>query len=392
MTRHARSDAGARTPDQRAGLRIASLFSGVGGFELGLEKVGHKAHFLCELDPVAETVLKQRFPGTQLISDVSEVGSLPSETDLVCAGFPCQNLSMAGDKQGINGPKSNLVDHVFRLFDVQPVPWMLLENVYFMLHLGKGQAMEHVVGNLERRRMRWAYRVLNTKGFGLPQRRRRVFLIASRDLDPREVILSDDKVAPNERAAINLALPVGFYWTEGRSGVGLTSDGIPPLKSGSGLGIPSAPAVLFPDGSVETPTIQEAERLQGFPVDWTVAAENINGRLRWRLLGNAVSVPIAEWIGQKLANPRPYDSSSDDRMRAGEPWPMAAWGDENGRFRSKASQDPLGIGSSLNSFARRPWRSLSQKALKGFVSRAESSRLRYPPGFLDALRRCLSRA
>jgi DNA (cytosine-5)-methyltransferase 1 len=307
-----------------------------------LENAGHKTSLFCEVDPVAETVLKHRFPETQLISDVSGLCSLPSQTDLVCAGFPCQNLSMAGDKQGINGPKSNLVDHVFRLLDLQPVPWVLFENVYFMLHLAKGQAMEHVVGNLERRGMRWAYRVLNTRGFGLPQRRRRVFLIASRDLDPREVILSDDKVAPNEPAVTNLALPVGFYWTEGRSGVGLTSDGIPPLKSGSGLGIPSAPAVLFPDGSVETPTIQEAERLQGFPADWTVAAENINGRLRWRLLGNAVSVPIAEWIGRKLANPRPYVSSSDDRLRAGEPWPLAAWGDEGGRFRSKAYQDPLG--------------------------------------------------
>src|SRR5207302_8307018 len=135
---------------------------------------------------------RQQFPGTHLVSDVSELASLLSETDLVCAGFPCQNLSMAGDKSGITGPKSGLVDHVFRLLDAQQVPWVLFENVYFMLHLDGGKAMEHIIGNLERRGMAWAYRVLNTRGFGLPQRRRRVFLIASRDLDPREVILSDN--------------------------------------------------------------------------------------------------------------------------------------------------------------------------------------------------------
>src|ERR1017187_3026068 len=127
---------------RRGGLTIASLFSGVGGFELALEKGGHKAHLLCELDPVAKSVLKQRFPGTQLISDVSELASLPSQTDLVCAGFPCQNLSMAGDKRGIAGPKSSLVDHVFRLLDAQQVSWVLFENVYFMLHLDGGKAME----------------------------------------------------------------------------------------------------------------------------------------------------------------------------------------------------------------------------------------------------------
>lgn len=375
-----------------AGLTIVSLFSGVGGFELGLEKGGHKTHLFCELDPVAKSVLKQRFPGTQLISDVSELASLPSQTDLVCAGFPCQNLSMAGDKRGIAGPKSSLVDHVFRLLDAQPVPWVLFENVYFMLHLDGGKAMEHIIGNLERRGMRWAYRVLNTRGFGVPQRRRRVFLIASRDLDPRDVILSDDSFVCKEPTAISLELPIGFYWTEGRSGVGLTVDGIPPLKSGSGLGIPSAPAVLFPDGSVDTPTIQEAERLQGFPADWTAPAEGMNGRLRWRLLGNAVSVPVAEWIGRKLAHPRTYDSSADKQLRPGEPWPPAAWGDGIGRFRSAATQDPLGVISSLSSFALRPWKPLSARALKGFISRAESSRLKFPTGFLDALRRRLSRA
>src|SRR5258708_4086497 len=350
-------------PIRVAGLNIASLFSGIGGFELGLAKAGHKTHLLCDLDAAAKAVLGQRFPGTEIISDIAELDSLPHNIDLACAGFPCQNLSMAGDKSGIGGSKSSLVDHVFRLLDRRQVRWVLFENVYFMLHLDHGKAMEHIICGLERRKMRWAYRLLNSRWFGLPQRRRRIFLIASRDEDPRGVILSEDSLDTKEPKVSALDLPIGFYWTEGRSGVGLTSDGIPPLKGGSGLGIASAPAVLFPDGSVETPTIQEAERLQGFPADWTVAADQVNGRLRWRLVGNAVSVPIAEWLGKKLTHPREYDPSLDERLQHGEPWPPSAWGDSGGRFRSKATQNPLGADlPSLDSFAVRPWSPLSTRA------------------------------
>ena len=84
----------------------------------------------------------------------------------------------------------------------------------------------------------------------------------------------------------DLSVPLGFYWTEGRSGVGITIDGIPPLKVGSSLGIPSALAVLFPDGEVLMPSLRACEQLQGFPAGWTDSA--INGEkndARWRLVG-----------------------------------------------------------------------------------------------------------
>src|SRR5205823_2013093 len=131
------------------------------------------------------------------------------------------------------------------------------------------------------RGMAWAYRILNTYWFGIPQRRRRLFLVASPLHDPRPVILSDDAPAQTDLPSLSLERPIGFFWTEGRSGVGLTPDAIPPLKAGSALGIASAPAVLFPDGEVETPTIEEAERLQGFPAEWTQAAQEVYGRQRW---------------------------------------------------------------------------------------------------------------
>src|SRR5207249_4279742 len=91
--------------------------------------------------------------------------------------------------------------------------------------------------------------------------------------------------------------------TEGTKGLGWGIDVVPTLKGGSTLGIPSPPAILMPDGRIVTPDIRDAERLQGFTADWTSCAvdnpEKRNGP-RWKLVGNAVSVPVAEWLGRRL--------------------------------------------------------------------------------------------
>ena len=138
---------------------------------------------------------------------------------------------MAGDKTGISGPKSGVVKKLFELI-ARPDPLtVLIENVYFMLQLDSGRAMEWLVDHFESLEYKWAYRIVDTMGFGLPQRRRRVYMLASRDLDPRNVLFADND-SFLETSLPSLNQPLGFYWTEGRSGVGLAVDGIPPLKPG----------------------------------------------------------------------------------------------------------------------------------------------------------------
>lgn len=107
-----------------------------------------------------------------------------------------------------------------------------------MLQLNGGNAMRAIVDEFERRGYRWAYRVVDTFSFGLPQRRERVFLVASRVLDPAEVLLADDR--PLIRPGTDLGrLAHGFYWTEGLGGLGWAVDSVPTLKNGSTIGIPS---------------------------------------------------------------------------------------------------------------------------------------------------------
>ena len=347
---------------------------------------------MSEIDPDARKVLRHRFGNAVLDTDVVKLAALPGETEVVTAGFPCQDLSMAGKKQGLEGDKSQVVEALFNLLEVRRVPWVVVENVYFMLHLARGAAMAYVLSRLESLGYRWASRVVDSRAFGLPQRRRRVYIVAALDGDPRDVLLADD-TGQRTWPAVDAARPIGFYWTEGRSGHGLTSDAVPPLKTGSGVGIPSPPAVLLPNGRVVTPPIEAVELFQGFPARWTSALRAVRqGRNRWRLVGNAVSVPVAEWIGRRLESPGRYDCSDDLEIGDGEPWPKAAWCMGGARMIANVSEHPLAERRGrLSAFATESWPELSKRALAGFVRRAHEGSLRYPSGFLATLEANLQR-
>lgn len=224
--------------------------------------------------------------------------------------------------------------------------------------------------------------------FGLPQRRRRIYLVASTDADPSSVLLQDWREAAPKKVE-DLKHPIGFFWTEGRTGVGLTLDGLPPLKAGSGLGIPSMPAVLFPDGSVKTPGIEVCEALQGFKRGWTKAAAVIEPRSRWRLIGNAVSVPVAAWVASKVVAAPNTSAALDARPIAkGEPWPPAAYNLGRGRMAMLKPKEPrIAKRPTLERFRTSQWHPLSVRALDGFISRAEEGSLHFPKGFISALKR-----
>jgi DNA (cytosine-5)-methyltransferase 1 len=369
-------------------LSAVGLFAGIGGIELGLEQAGHRTLELCEIDPAARAVLESRFQGVRVVEDVQKYERLPDGTQLLTAGFPCQDLSQAGRTRGIEGSKSGLVSHVFRLLEGHHVPWLLLENVSFMLRLSKGRAMEVIIDTLEYLGYRWAYRVVDSRALGVPQRRERVYLLASRDEDPRDVLMVDDAGEPDLPASIE-GLACGFYWTEGNGGLGWAVDAVPTLKGGSTIGIPSHPAIWLPSGEIVTPGIRDAERMQGFAADWTLPAERVARRgFRWKLVGNAVTVDVAHWIGERLKRPGEYSDEGDRRMDGDTIWPRAAYNVGHGRFASHVSAWPFHkpaepLVDFLNYEECAP---LSLRATSGFLSRFENSTLRKPPGFMEALR------
>lgn len=377
----------AAPPEGRSHV-VAGLFAGIGGLELGLHRAGHATSLLCENDPGAMAVLRDRFPEVKLHDDVCTLERLPNGTSLVVAGFPCQDLSQAGATRGIDGARSGLVGEVFRLIERHRVPWLLLENVPFMLQLAGGEAMNVIASRLEDLGYIWAYRVVDARAFGLPQRRRRVYLVASREGDPRAILFADRGADVEEPKLNGHPVACGFYWTEGLRGLGWAVDAVPTLKGGSTIGIPSPPAILLPDGRVVTPDITDAECLQGFKRGWTRAAETVGRKsARWKLVGNAVSVPAATWLGRRFRKPGSPLEFDNSPLRPGRAWPTAAWNVGDGRRSVAASEWPVRrryrpleslLGESLNP--------LSAKATRGFLSRADIAKLRFPDGFLDALR------
>ena len=164
-------------------LSTIGLFAGIGGIELGLSRAGHRVQMLCEIDPGATAVLEHHI-GLHVEPDVRKLRSFP-KVDLIAAGFPCQDLSQAGRTAGIVGGQSGLIGEVFkRLRSRSNGPrWLLVENVPFMLQLQRGKAMRYLVDELEALGFMWAYRVVDARAFGIPQRRQRVLLLASRSED-----------------------------------------------------------------------------------------------------------------------------------------------------------------------------------------------------------------
>lgn len=367
-------------------MSLVGLFAGIGGFERAFQLAGFESELLCEIDPTASVILRHRFPDATIVGDIRDIDALPSTTSILTAGFPCQDLSMAGNKSGINGGKSGVVAAMFALVAKSRVPTIVLENVNFMLHLDSGRGMLWLVERLEEMGYQWAYRVLDTIGFGLPQRRRRVYLVASISMDPRHVLFADESTRrPSRAPGVDSAL--GFYWTEGRSGIGLTVDGIPPLKVGSGIGIPSPPAVYFPDGEVLLPSLSACERLQGFASGWVSDVQQPDDRASWRLIGNSVSVPVVKWVANRLREPGKVLDLPSQPLTKTDKWPAAAWNVGQGRARVEASDRPLDLEQrSIQEFRDQSWTRLSSRALDGFIRRAEEGGLRTPDGFLDALR------
>lgn len=378
--------------DGSSSFSVAGLFAGIGGLELGLGRAGGRAELLCECWEPAREVLRARFPGVEQAGDIRELDKLP-DVEVVTSGFPCTDLSQAGRTEGIRGSESGLVEHLFRLLRDAAPRWVVIENVRNMLVLDGGSAMRYLVRNLENLGYRWAYRLVDSRFTGIPQRRQRVIFVASKGEDPTRVLFADDAGKPDDDDWFRDDA-FGFYWTEGLTGLGWARDCVPTLKGGSSLGIPSAPAIWIPDrepgSAIGTPGIRAAEEMQGFPAGWTQPAEEIaRASIRWKLVGNAVTVGVADWLGRRLREPGEFDRARGVPLTGRHRWPTAAWGEAGKRWSVELSMWP----------ERRPYRHLldildddgikplSKRAIDGFHSRMERSRLRFDEQFRLAVKK-----
>ena len=385
-------------------MKFGSLFSGVGGFDLGFERAGMECVWQVEFDKACQSILRKHWEKVELFDDVRTVGKHNLKpVDVICGGFPCQDVSIAGKRAGLAGERSGLWSEFARIIDELEPKWVVIENVPGLLSSNRGRDFATVIRWLAERRYGVAWRILDSQYFGVAQRRRRVFIVGSfGDGSAAEILFESDglrwDIEKGRKAGQDIAATIAGgsskchsditsgqqdanvvvgalqardykgvgnqYVNEGKvitmsSGqanaeilserrtsltglheqpiVALNDQGVSQMsvtenvsaklrsqehghqpivantftirsgKDGGGKGY-----LGFDDGamtlggqpqylaleSVRRLTPTECERLQGFPDGWTDGQADSH---RYKQMGNAVTVNVAEWIGKRIA-------------------------------------------------------------------------------------------
>lgn len=167
---------------ERNKLKLASFFAGIGGFDIAFENAGVDVVFQCEINPFSQKVLKSHWPMIPLFPNILDLtpDDIP-DAEIWAGGFPCQDLSLAnqGKRKGLEGERSGLFYKYSELIKAKKPRWVITENVPGLLNSHGGDDFKIVIDTLEKLGYCVSWRVLDAKYFGTPQRRRRVYLVAS---------------------------------------------------------------------------------------------------------------------------------------------------------------------------------------------------------------------
>jgi DNA (cytosine-5)-methyltransferase 1 len=274
---------------------LGSLFAGIGGFDLGFERAGWKTLWQVEIDPTCRAVLADRFPDAARMPDVRQCGrhNLPA-VECITAGFPCQDISPMGMARherrqlGLGGDRSSLVWAALRIVGELRPAWLVLENVPALLSVRAGRDFAAVIRALADMGYVGCWRVLDGSGFGVPQVRRRLFVVAGLGRHPDPEFLADAApVAAIPRAALPIGQPCpADAWA------GYTS-----TTHNQACVINLGCEVLVAEAGRWHSMAQRARaaRLHGLPLGLDPFDQATS-----MAAGNAVIPAVAEWIAGKL--------------------------------------------------------------------------------------------
>lgn len=164
-------------------MKFLDLFAGIGGFRLGMESAGHECIGFCEIDKFARASYKaiHNTKGEIELHDITAVSDESirgiGNVDIICGGFPCQAFSIAGNRRGFEDTRGTLFFEIARFASILKPQYLFLENVKGLLNHDKGNTFEVVLSALDELGYDVEWQVLNSKNFGVPQNRERVFII-----------------------------------------------------------------------------------------------------------------------------------------------------------------------------------------------------------------------
>ncbi len=307
-------------------LKVGSLFSGIGGIDLGFEQAGFEIAWANEKDPAACKTYRHNFSNTKLIeSDIRDLDPEKLEDiDVLVAGFPCQPFSVMGYQRGFKDPRGNLFFEIARFVDIKRPRFVLLENVQNLMEHDNGKTFLVIYNTLAQFGYSVKYKVINATDVNIPQNRARIFIVAFREVEdcdsfafPEALPLEstiDDIINRSEKHN-----DIYYYGTESRyfkklnakivdktgiyriddSGVATRKwDICPTLKANMGTYHDRVP-IIRDDFGIRKLTPMECLAFQGYPKDYTF--KGISLEAAYKQCGNTVCVPVIWTIAEVIA-------------------------------------------------------------------------------------------
>ena len=328
-------------------MNFLDLFAGIGGFRLGMERAGHKCVGYCEIDKFARLSYQaiHNTDGEIDFKDITEVTNeefrkLKGTVDVICGGFPCQAFSIAGKQLGFEDARGTLFYEIARAAKESKPRYLFLENVRNLLSHDKGKTFTTMLTILDELGYDAEWQVLNSKNFGVPQNRERVFIIGHlrggctsrvfpiRDNTKKINELPRKRITTNTLTARYTATGNGSYVIENKpkkvvlvkeatkqgyaianigDSINLSHPNSKTRRGRVGKNIANTlltsdeQGVVLSDYKIRKLTPRECWRLQGFP-DWAFdKAQKVNSNSQlYKQAGNSVTVNVIEKIAKKL--------------------------------------------------------------------------------------------
>ena len=321
-------------------MKYGSVCSGIEAATVAWHPLGWQPQFFSEIEKFPCKVLQHHFPSVPNLGDMTKFKEWPDVgIDLLVGGTPCQAFSVAGLRQGLADPRGNLALVYLGVVDKYRPRWVVWENVPGVLSSSGGRDFGAFLGALGELGYGWAYRVLDAQHFGVPQRRRRVFVVGhlgdwrgpAAVLFERPSVPGSAEPGGKERpttsaltkngigvsgaddnqaqaghlvTCINFtlncvdrhAVSVSLRGRDGGATAEISGEIATALRASQGGG---DKAHVLTD-VVRRLTPRECERLQGFPDDWT-AIPGASDSARYKAIGNSMAVPCMRWIGEGIA-------------------------------------------------------------------------------------------
>ena len=325
-------------------MKFLDLFAGIGGFRLGMEAAGHECVGFCEIDKFARASYKaiHDTEGEIELHDITEVSDDTirgiGHVDIICGGFPCQAFSIAGARRGFEDTRGTLFFEIARFASILRPRLLFLENVKGLLNHDRGNTFEVILSALDELGYDVEWQVLNSKNFGVPQNRERVFIVGhlrgertrrifplsstSKQVDKHQVQSTNTLTTryPNSQGVgsyiieseqkkikIKEATSQGYAEAEVGGSVNLSHPNSKTRRGRVGKQIANtlltgeSQGVVEPDFRIRKLTPRECWRLQGFP-DWAFdKAQEVNSNSQlYKQAGNSVTVNVIEAIAREL--------------------------------------------------------------------------------------------